>query len=110
MGQTRRSPRRLADSEGTVPIGTWNIIMVAVPVVAREENRMAVRYKEGSLKKVDRKKGKAWVLRVIGINPKTRKTVERTPIFVVYVQDFPTRSSAREDVRRRRLADQLNAR
>jgi len=49
---------------------------------------MATRFKQGSLKKLTRKEGKAWVLRVIGINPETAKKVERTPIFVGYVKDF----------------------
>jgi integrase len=70
---------------------------------------MATRFKQGSLKKVTRKEGKAWVLRVIGINPETGRKVERTPIFVGYVKDFPTKSSAKEEVRRRSLTDQLNA-
>ena len=70
---------------------------------------MATRFKEGSLKKVRRKEGKAWVLRVIGINPVTGKKVERTPIFVGYVKDFPTKSSAKEEATRRNLTAQLNA-
>ena len=92
-----------------VPIGNWRIIVPAVPVVAMEEHEMATRFKEGSLKKVARKEGKAWVLRVIGINPETGKKVERTPIFVGYLKDFPTKSSAKEEVKRRNLTDQLNA-
>jgi len=70
---------------------------------------MATRFKQGSLKKVTRKEGKAWLLRVIGIHPETGKKVERTPIFVGYVKDFPTKSSAKEEVARRKLTDQLNA-
>ena len=40
------------------------------------------------------------MLRVTGINPETGKKVERTPIFVGYVKDFPTKSSAKENVGR----------
>ncbi len=69
---------------------------------------MAIRFKQGSLKKVARKEGKAWVLRVIGTNPETGEKVERTPIFVGYLTDFPTKSSAKEEVNRRGLVNQLN--
>jgi len=69
---------------------------------------MAPRFKGGSLKKVARKKGKAWVLRVIGINPETGKKFERTPIFVGYVKDLPTKSAAKEEVERLHLTERLN--